>query len=1408
MFSAICCALNEKIIVSSLVVVLVAMAENGITVREIGLRRDDSYFLRQFVVEAPDGQFVQVAHLRLLTEQLREHLQLRLSFFAKVKFDMQHFVLEDVWGDGPVPVNSHYMLKPSAWRVEAGPRPDARMDGIVQVAQDKLATHLEQARLRGSREQIGGVKRIYLLVGPGEAMGALPSPGVGDDRDVGKHPHPLPPELARKKCLWNPETHDWACFQWCVRAHLLGVATMSAEDRKVLTTLTDERLYKPEYAPVRVRKRDLRQHLQGRTPEDFGYDFSSLPDPASSGVRWEDIATFEQVNRGHIGVYVWEWVKTEWGPRKYFERVLVREPSLPQRAPCEVHLLRVSDHYMLIHNLRAFHSSQGAAMDGSRSCSHVTLHICPNCRCNFKDEKALQRHRRSPCHRDPGRRVAELTFPTPEKGNHLVKYVPKSSEEMACLVLYSDLEVFSDLPPSSGVAQHTYRLQRRVASAAFLAVGRNGFYLSEDEKVYLLRAQPGEHEFGVVERYLRRMLYLGKKYLTWKRSVNIPVLLTAEQRTRHEAATHCECCGRGFDTNNPRAVKVCHHRHGTGEFLGSFCSSCNGHIVQPRCVPVVLHNGGNYDFKFLLRAIAYLQGRPDDDSDSSDDDKPGEGKVNDEDVGCGELPEADFDLDENVDFKKLKLSVLFKSNEKVLQFTFGNLVFIDSFNFYHASLSKLMDELAKTAEDGDLSSVFRHVAATHPELQPEAMTAERRERLRQKFAPGSHDIEEEQYKKWVWHLLLRKLPMPFDYMTGPEVWNESAVWDVKKYASKLKSQSEEELVKEHALLRETCYILGLQSFAQVHDTYLYMDLSLSDIMEAFRAAFHKKFGLDPLQYTTLPSAAYAAMKKHCLNRKAARLVTDPVIYQTLRSTLMGGLSCAFQGHAVANAPELGEKHWDPSQPKQWLLAMDISSMYPFMMTKPLPISSGQVVQLPEGWLARIEWVQQALKDVDFRAKDECHTYLIVLDYSIPLHLHDSIDWAPPCRMRVGINMISEHTRNVMRENGLGPSSTEKLVPFLGAHQREGMDIKRLKFMTEVLGCRIDKIHQVILFKTEPFLADWMRSTYNDRLAMKREKRAVEAETLKLVLNGVYGMFMQNVQGFSNTNLYVEPSKFVKAINGARMCDFDVLEGDSDCFLGLVSNARKQTLQTSLVQVGWRVLELSKLEMLVNHYCGVKVLFPRAIVTMTDTDSAHYLIESEEDPVITLAKANVELADKMPCFFDVAKDLVGKPKGLEILNFLTPAQRELAWSRAGELGGFGVEYLPKRIVEEVNLRSKLYTIAFTDGGSEQKCKGVMKRVCPGHQDYLRTMESGRESSVTFSMLSSKRFTLGVVQMTKKALSPFNDKVFQLNAQRSRPLGHWRNDPLLVALDKALGIDSKPFQQVMLFLVGRADAVRSR
>ena len=153
-------------------------------------------------------------------------------------------------------------------------------------------------------------------------------------------------------------------------------------------------------------------------------------------------------------------------------------------------------------------------------------------------------------------------------------------------------------------------------------------------------------------------------------------------------------------------------------------------------------------------------------------------------------------------------------------------------NFYNSSLGDLMDNLAKTCKTDDVWSVFPLTAATHPELKPEALTVGRRVRLRKYFAPDKSDCTEEDYMRWTWTLLLRKLPMPFDHMTDPMIWDKKPVWDMSCYGSKLKkAKTVEEQEAEHKLLRETAEVMGWTTFREIHDCYLHMDLCLADIME-------------------------------------------------------------------------------------------------------------------------------------------------------------------------------------------------------------------------------------------------------------------------------------------------------------------------------------------------------------------------------------------------------------------------------------------------------------------------------------------------------------------------------------------------------------------------------------------------
>ena len=67
--------------------------------------------------------------------------------------------------------------------------------------------------------------------------------------------------------------------------------------------------------------------------------------------------------------------------------------------------------------------------------------------------------------------------------------------------------------------------------------------------------------------------------------------MTRREELEHRAATHCRECLASFET---------------AEKLGALCHSCNIAAQTPKTIPVVFHNGGGYDFHFLLRYIATM----------------------------------------------------------------------------------------------------------------------------------------------------------------------------------------------------------------------------------------------------------------------------------------------------------------------------------------------------------------------------------------------------------------------------------------------------------------------------------------------------------------------------------------------------------------------------------------------------------------------------------------------------------------------------------------------------------------------------------------------------------------------------------------------------------------------------------
>ena len=147
-----------------------------------------------------------------------------------------------------------------------------------------------------------------------------------------------------------------------------------------------------------------------------------------------------------------------------------------------------------------------------------------------------------------------------------------------------------------------------------------------------------------------------------------------------------------------------------------------------------------------------------------------------------------------------------------------------------------------------------------------------------------------------------------------------------------------------------------------------------------------------------------------------------------------------------------------------------------------------------------------------------------MDYNFPPEVHDHLDWAPPARMKVGKGLCGPHTADMAERLGISPSPCE-LVPFLGMHVEEGVDGKRLG----TCWGPGSGAAQSLPLRLQPFMAGFMELKHCKRRQLKTAGSVVAEKVVKLTQNAIFGRCCMNPDKFRNTNAYVDPAKFERAV---------------------------------------------------------------------------------------------------------------------------------------------------------------------------------------------------------------------------------------------------------------------------------------
>ena len=84
-------------------------------------------------------------------------------------------------------------------------------------------------------------------------------------------------------------------------------------------------------------------------------------------------------------------------------------------------------------------------------------------------------------------------------------------------------------------------------------------------------------------------------------------LLTKEQQKSYENARICYICKEKFENKYLKDEKYCKvgdHCHYRCEYRGAVHRICNLKYSIPKKIPIVFHNGSNYDYHFIMKELA------------------------------------------------------------------------------------------------------------------------------------------------------------------------------------------------------------------------------------------------------------------------------------------------------------------------------------------------------------------------------------------------------------------------------------------------------------------------------------------------------------------------------------------------------------------------------------------------------------------------------------------------------------------------------------------------------------------------------------------------------------------------------------------------------------------------------------
>ena len=507
--------------------------------------------------------------------------------------------------------------------------------------------------------------------------------------------------------------------------------------------------------------------------------------------------------------------------------------------------------------------------------------------------------------------------------------------------------------------------------------------------------------------------------------------------------------------------------------------------------------------------------------------------------------------------------------------------------------------------------------------------------------------------------------------------------------------------------------------------YLKSDITLlADIFNNFRKIIFGEFQLDVCKYISAPSLSRdIAFKQSKVKIENIKNVT---IFQFVKNSIMGGLSDSIKSNVQLD------------NNNQTIAYMDISSQYPFEMTKKLPISDykfvtefnenkyGQNTDYGCILLCDVKTTDEIKNDHLFKQCPMLVSRTKITDENLS---------------QFQLNIIKEKMKNKNKyfiKNIKYDSISDKLVPNLGSDSNVYLNFEMYQ-MFKKAGYDI-KIKKILEYKHDNYLKDYIEFLYSKKKKYSLEKKESYSFIYKILMNSLYGSFLTDKTRFKDIRIVTTERQAIKLSNQPNYHSMNIVNEN----LIIVEMNKKKVVFDSPILIGSQILFGSKVNLYNYMYNILPKLFGRQNLTFSCRDTDSIMLKFDNTPYNE--------------FLKILKDnpnLFGKQIGL--------MENEIK----------------QNINQIISLRSKCYSIQPLSDVNEKLDKNYRLRKMKGlNQSYKKRYHSHKlyqqilfdnfkKEKAQFYKISLKDNKLVTELVDKEDINLFNDKRHQINNLTSKP-----------------------------------------